>query len=139
MMDILTATVVSNADGKMVVRVARPRDDCDSCGSCPLGSLCRGDKDRSVEVTLEAHGRTEQPGATVQVEWHGANQAHSALLLFVPALLGLCFGGSAAACVWGEGDGVFLAGTGAGLVLGVGLTWVFGRLRVLRGPVVRLV
>lgn len=132
--------IVSVEPGKLLVRLD-PEDagESEGCKCCAMRGMCRGRTSRGMDVKVpvtEADPR--RPGERVRLSYHAANPALAAAIMFVPALVGLLFGGFVANWLLGEGDFVFLAGAGGGLVLGVLLTLIASRSIASLGPEVAL-
>ncbi len=132
------AVVLSVDANRVMVRMAK-EEDCGGCHSCALSKLCHKESDHlDLPVELGIGVQPPRPGETVRVAYRAANAAVAALIMFLPALVGLCFGGFAVNRIWGEGDGLFLAGCLAGLVLGLAVTFAVSRLSTALRPDVRL-
>lgn len=136
---ISEATVLAREADALVVRMDREEADCGGCGTCAVKALCRGRDGAHFDVRVPVSPDVRAgPGDRVRVAYRGANAAVASLVMFLPALLGVIFGGFAANALVGEGDGVFLLGAAAGFALGVGATFLLARLASLR-PEARLV
>lgn len=138
---IRRGTVIAVEPNRLVVRVEREEEeDCGGCRSCAMKSLCRGRTDGHLDLPVAIpEGMAKSRGDRVTVAYRETNAAVASLLMFLPALLGLFFGGFAANAVFGAGDGIFLAGALGGLAAGLAVTFVVGRVSTALGPVVRLV
>lgn len=132
--------VTSVGAEQITVRIEKKDEDCDGCCACKLKSLCRGRADEYMELSVPMQDGRERPvpGETVQVAYRATNAAVAAAIMFVPALVGLFFGGFIGNRFWGEGDGIFIVGCLAGLVVGLGLTFVVSRASTILRPEIRL-
>ncbi|MCD8138991.1 MAG: SoxR reducing system RseC family protein [Planctomycetaceae bacterium] len=135
---IQDAVVLSVDNDRVMVRMAK-EEDCGGCRSCALKNLCHKESDHlDLPVRLEDGVPPPQPGETVRVGYRAANAAAAAFIMFLPALVGLFFGGFAVNRYWGEGDGLFLVGCFAGLGLGLVVTFAISRLSTALRPEIRL-
>lgn len=134
------AVVLSVAPDRIMVRVDRKDEDCGGCRACALKSLCRGKEADHMDLPVPVDAETPElaPGETVRIAYRAANRAVAALVMFLPALLGVFFGGFAANALAGEGDGIFLLGCFSGLALGVLFTFVAARSSGALKPEIRL-
>lgn len=132
-------TVVAIERDMAVVRIER-EEDCGGCRSCAMKALCRGRDTGHMDLVASlAGGAAPSPGTRVQVAYRETNPALAALVMFVPSLLGLFFGGFAANRLWHASDGIFLAGCLVGLLAGLAATFVLYRLSSALKPAARLV
>lgn len=135
------ATVLSVAGDGLLVRVDdEDAADHSGCRSCAMKSLCRGRDDGHLELFVSRSGGEGEylAGDRVRVAYRGANPAVASLIMFLPALAGVMFGGFVANAAFGGGDGVFLAGALGGAALGVGATFVLSRSLSSLRPEIRL-
>lgn len=130
-------TVLSVQPDAILVRIDK-EEDCGGCRSCAVRALCQGRDGGHLDIPLSpVPGVTAVPGERVRVEYRGANPAVAALIMFVPALIGL-FAGGLIGNRYGEGsDGILLLGCLVGLVLGLVVSIVLSKARSLR-PEARL-
>lgn len=138
---IQDAVVLSVEPERIMVRIDKSNEDCGGCRACALKILCRGKNDTNhldLPVPVDAASPHPQPGQTVQVAYRAANAAVAAFIMFLPALLGLFFGGFIANRLAGEGDGIFVLGCLAGVVLGLAVTFVVSRASTALRPDIRL-
>ncbi|MCC8181257.1 MAG: SoxR reducing system RseC family protein [Planctomycetes bacterium] len=136
-----SGTVVSIRPGKALVRLDVDDDSCTSCHSCALNSLCTSKERGKVEVVVDTDsitGAAIDVGDAVRIEYRPFNRAVAAVILFVPALLGLLAGGWFAAVVWPEQDLLLLAGCAVGLIIGLAITFIVSRLAGGTRPRARL-
>lgn len=132
------AVVLSVDKNRVMVRMAK-EEDCGDCHSCALKNLCHKESDHlDLPVRLGEGIAPPQPGETVRVGYRAANAAVAALIMFLPALVGLFFGGFVVNRYWGDGDGLFLIGCFAGLALGLAVTFAVSRLSTALRPDIRL-
>lgn len=132
------ATVLASEPGELLVRVDQEEADCGGCACCAVRGLCRGRDAGHFDVRVAVpDGRADKPGDRVTVAYRGANPAVASLVMFLPSLIGVVFGGFVANAVFKPGDSIFLLGALAGLAIGVGLTFLLARMPSLR-PEVRL-
>ena len=126
---IRDATVLAvDSCGALVTVDPETEADCGGCSSCAMKSLCRGQDAGRLDVRIPvADGGQLRPGERIRVAYRGANPAVAALILFLPGLLGVVFGGFAANALAGGGDGVFLTGALTGLAVGTGITYAVSR------------
>ncbi len=112
----------------------------DGCRSCAMRGMCHGRAARGTEVKVPVPDAAKwQPGERVRLRYRQANPALAAVVMFLPALLGLLLGGFAANGLFGAGDGIFLAGSAGGLVLGLLITVAVNRLFPSLGPKAELI
>lgn len=138
---IREATVLSVAGDGMLVRVDdEDAADCGGCRSCAMKSLCRGRDDGHLDLLVPRTGGEGEhsAGDRVRVAYRGANPAVASLIMFLPALAGVMFGGFVANAAFGGGDGVFLAGALGGIAMGIGATFVLARSLSSLRPEIRL-
>lgn len=143
-MDDLTireGTIQAVEADRLIVRIEREdAAECGGCCRCPMRGLCRGRDSGHMELPVPfTSDNPHRIGDRVHVAYRKANAAVAAAILFVPALAGLFLGGFLANRLWGEGDGVFLAGCAIGFVLGLAVTFVVNRFFPSLKPSVRLV
>ncbi|MCC8166700.1 MAG: SoxR reducing system RseC family protein [Planctomycetes bacterium] len=141
---IQDGTVLTVEPGRAVVRVERGGDDCDGCHTCALKALCRGRESKTMDLPVDTNrdgtaAGPMAPGDQVKVAYRGANQAVAAVILFLPGLIGLFFGGFAANRWWGGEDMTFLAGCLGGLAAGMLFTFIVARTSRSLRPDVRIV
>ena len=107
------------ADGRCEVWVRRSSACGDSCASCGMNGACA-----SVVVAEAENAAGGKSGDTVLVEsGTGAINGAAALVYLIPALLAI-LGGALA-----EPLGYTIIGAAAGLLLGIGAAWLYGRRR----------
>ncbi len=140
---IQDGTILTVEPGRAVVRIER-EDDCEGCHTCALKALCRGRESKHMDLPVDTGPDSGaavamSPGDQVKVAYRGANQAVAAVLLFLPGLLGLFFGGFLANRWWGGEDMTFLAGCLGGLAAGVLFTFIVARTSRSLRPDVRIV
>ncbi|MCC8109068.1 MAG: SoxR reducing system RseC family protein [Planctomycetes bacterium] len=141
---IQNGTVLTVEPGRTVVRVERGDDNCEGCHTCALKALCRGRESKHMDLPVDTGtdgiaSAPLSPGDPVKVAYRGANQAVAAVLLFLPGLIGLFFGGFLANRWWGGEDMTFLAGCLGGLAAGVIFTFIVARTSRRLRPDVRIV
>lgn len=128
---VKSATVLAvESAGLTVSAESDDAAECDGCSSCAVKTLCRGRDAGRMELTVPvAAGRLDEyaPGEKVWVAYRGANPAVASLVMFLPGLLGVVFGGFVANALIAVGDGVFLAGALGGLGFGVAMTFLLAR------------
>lgn len=127
--EVQTGSVLRVEPGRLIVRVERDDSECGGCRSCAVKSLCRGRDDGHMDLPV-LFGSGEPPareGEAVRIAYRAANPAIASIIMFVPALAGLFFGGFVGQWVLGEGDGNFLIGCLVGLVAGLGVSYVLAR------------
>lgn len=130
-------TVLSVDPASVVVRIDK-EEECGGCRSCAVRSVCHGRESSHIDISVQPlDGVDNSPGERVRIAYRGANPAVASIIMFVPSLVGLFLGGFAANRIWGESDGLFLAGCFGGLIVGLGLTLALSRIHSLR-PVARL-
>ncbi len=137
--EIRDGVVLESAPDRVVVRMDKD-EDCGGCRSCAVKGLCHGRTASHIDVALRPDGGAppRKAGERVRVAYRRANPAVAASILFVPTLAGLFAGGMAANGLIGPGDGIFLAGTAAGVIIGLGITYAFGRWSRSLAPKFRL-
>lgn len=134
---IREGTVLDVQPDKVMVRIDK-EEDCGGCRSCAVRALCQGRDTGHLDLPLRpVDGVAAVPGGRVRVAYRGANPAVAAVIMFVPALIGLFLGGFIGNRFWSGSDGILLAGCLLGLGLGVAATYGISQLRSLR-PEARL-
>lgn len=132
------ATVLATEPGALLVRMDEDAEECGGCGTCAVKALCRGRDGAHFDMRVPVSGeRNEKAGDRVRVAYRGANPAVASLVMFLPALVGVVFGGFLTKALLGGGDGIFLLGAFGGLALGFGATFLLARRTSLR-PEARL-
>ncbi len=118
-----SGTVIASLPGKITVRVERNNANCETCHTCPMGKLCHGKEQKHLDLPINVPEEIPTPrlGEAVRVEYHGANPAVAATVLFVPTLIGLLAGGWLGAAL--GGDGIFLVGCALGVGAGLAVTY----------------
>ncbi|MCL2000649.1 MAG: SoxR reducing system RseC family protein [Planctomycetes bacterium] len=117
------------------------RDENGGCRSCAMRGWCRGRWSGSGEVTVtvtDMNAAKRCLGERVRLHYVQANPALAAIILFVPALVGLALGAFAAAWLFGGEDKVFLIGAGCGFALGLLVTFAINRLSLSLRPIIKL-
>lgn len=137
---LTTGRVVSVRDGEVVVRVERNEEDCGGCRSCAVKGLCRGRDTGHMDLRVDSVG-APLPGVgdKVGVAYRSTNAALAALAMFLPALLGLLFGGLVGYRLADGGDAVFLVGCVVGFAAGLAVSWLLTRSVSSLRPHARLV
>lgn len=132
-------TVVDVVPGGVVVRVPKKDGDCGGCRSCAMKRLCGGRDVDHIDLSVATPaGGTPEKGAAVRVAYRPTNAALAALVMFLPALLGLFVGGVIGHRLGGGSDAGLLAGCFIGFAAGVGASFAAARLSPALKPLVRL-
>lgn len=122
--EIKKGIVAAIEPGGLVVRFDN-EEECGGCRSCAVKSLCRGRDSGQMELPLSLEREIASGyaiGDRIAIRYRAANPAVTAVILFLPTLLGLSFGGFIANVLFQGGDGVFLAGTAVGIAIGLAVT-----------------
>lgn len=121
-------SVLKIETNKFIVRVERDPADCDGCKTCAVKALCRGKDDGHMELPVPYNGTPPlEKGDAVQIAYRPTNAALAAIVMFLPSLLGLFFGGFIGHWMAGESDSTFLIGCFAGFFLGLALSFILAR------------
>lgn len=137
--EVKTGAVIDVLPGQVVVRVERDDADCGGCRSCAVRGLCRGRDSGHMDLPVAFEGQPPaKTGDQVRIAYRAANAAVAALTMFLPALLGLFFGGFIGHRWFGDSDGMFLAGCLIGFILGLGVSYVLARTVASLKPDVKL-
>ena len=133
--------ILSTGPDRLLVRL-EPEEmsgDNRSCRSCLMRATCQDRKSEATEVTvLDPNAAKRRPGERVQLLYIQANSALASAILFLPSLAGLVFGGFIANRLLGEGNGIFLVGSGCGLGLGLFATFAINLFSPSLGPIISL-
>lgn len=135
---IREGTVIGQAPGQIMVRIDK-EEDCEGCRSCAVKAMCRGREEKYMDVPVPVSG--DQPpakGSPVRISYRAANPALAALIMFLPALVGLSLGGFAAAHLWPGSDVLLLAGCLIGVLVGITVTYAATKTMTSLRPHVRL-
>lgn len=123
-----TGTVIRVESGRLLVRVDRDDADCGGCRSCAVKALCRGRDSGHMDLPVSFAGAAPAAvGDRVRVAYRSANAAVASLVMFLPSLAGLFFGGFAWQRLAGRTDRNFLLGCLAGFVLGLTVSFAASR------------
>ena|GEM_PF-2159590 len=107
----------------------------EGCRSCGMRGMCHSRNSEVVDVTIpDPDAAKRRPGERVRIRYVQVHPAAAAAIMFLPALAGLILGGFVANRLFGEGNGIFLAGSGCGLASGIFATFAINRLSPSLGP-----